>query len=368
MDLACYKPLAERLDALPEGFPPTGDGTELRLLGMLFTPEEAALAAQLRRTDETPAQIAARTGGNLDAVTALLEGMARDGLIYRSHVDETVRYRLMPFVVGIFESQSRRVADPELAKLVDSYFVEGLDPAMVIEPQHHRVIPVNQSVPVDIEIQPYESVAGIVDQAQAWGVTGCVCRRYKALAGEPCEHPRDVCLVLAQTPGAFDGSPVIRALTRDEALATLRRAAEAGLVHTLSNFQQGLGYICSCCTCACGVLRGVRELGRSNVVARSPFVSQPDAERCTGCETCLEHCQFGALSLADGTAHVDPWRCVGCGLCVLNCPDGALSLSRRPADEIKRVPATRLDWAVERAAARGLNLDEVLMRFDDQLG
>jgi ferredoxin len=51
---------------------------------------------------------------------------------------------------------------------------------------------------------------------------------------------------------------------------------------------------------------------------------------------------------------------VGCGLCVLNCPDGALSLSRRPADEIKPVPATRLDWTVERAASRGLNLDEVL--------
>jgi electron transport complex protein RnfB len=360
MDLTCYKRLAERLDALPNGFPPTDDGIELRLLAMLFTPDEAALAAQLRLTRETPGQIAARTGGDLDTVRVLLESMAHDGLIYRSRVDDTLHYSLMPFVVGIFEFQSRRVDDPELAKLVDTYFARGLGPTMEVEPQHHRVIPVNQSIPVDIEIQPYESVASIVDQAQAWGVLDCICRKYKALAGDPCGHPLDVCLALAPTPGAFNGSPVIRALTRDEALATLRRASEAGLVHTLSNFQQGLGYICSCCTCACGVLRGVRELGRSNVVARSAFVSQVDAECCTGCETCLEHCQFGALSLADGTAHVDRWRCVGCGLCVLNCPDGALSLSRRPADEIKPVPPTRLDWTVERAAARGLNLDEVL--------
>ena len=43
-----YKLLAERLDALPNGFPPTDDGTELRLLALIFTPEEAALAAQLR--------------------------------------------------------------------------------------------------------------------------------------------------------------------------------------------------------------------------------------------------------------------------------------------------------------------------------
>jgi electron transport complex protein RnfB len=360
MDRMPYQRLAERLNALPDGFPPTDDGIELRLLEMLFTPDEAALAAQLRLTRETPGQIATRTGGDPEGVTALLEGMARDNLIHRSRVDDTVHYRLMPFVVGIFESQSRRAADPELATLVDSYFIRGLGPTMVVEPQHHRVIPVNQSIPVDIEIQPFESVASIVQQAQAWGVLDCICRKYKALAGDPCDHPLDVCLALAQTPGAFDGSPVVRALARDEALATLRRAAEAGLVHTLSNFQEGLGYICSCCTCACGVLRGVRELGRSNVVARSAFVSQVDVERCTGCETCLDHCQFGALSLTDGTAHVDRWRCAGCGLCVLNCPDGVLSLSRRPADEIKPVPATRQDWVIERAAARGVNLDEIL--------
>jgi len=55
-----YRQLAARLDALPDGFPPTEDGAELRLLAELFTPEEADLAAQLRLTLETPRQIAAR--------------------------------------------------------------------------------------------------------------------------------------------------------------------------------------------------------------------------------------------------------------------------------------------------------------------
>jgi len=31
-----------------------------------------------------------------------------------------------------------------------------------------------------------------------------------------------------------------------------------------------------------------------------------------------------------------------------------------PADEIKPVPSTYRDWTVKRAAARGLNVDEVL--------
>ena len=53
-----YKLLAERLDALPNGFPPTADGSELRLLEKLFTPEEAELASQLRLTLETPERLA----------------------------------------------------------------------------------------------------------------------------------------------------------------------------------------------------------------------------------------------------------------------------------------------------------------------
>ena len=71
-----YKLLAERLDALPNGFPPTPDGAELRLLAKLFTPEEALLACQLRLTPETPAQIAARVGG--DPATGT-ETTQRDG-------------------------------------------------------------------------------------------------------------------------------------------------------------------------------------------------------------------------------------------------------------------------------------------------
>jgi hypothetical protein len=41
-----YQQLAQRLNALPEGFPATESGVELRLLAKLFSPEEAALAAR----------------------------------------------------------------------------------------------------------------------------------------------------------------------------------------------------------------------------------------------------------------------------------------------------------------------------------
>jgi hypothetical protein len=56
-----YKQLAERLDTIPNGFPTTESGVELKLLAKLFTPEEAALTVQLKLTPESVEQIAERT-------------------------------------------------------------------------------------------------------------------------------------------------------------------------------------------------------------------------------------------------------------------------------------------------------------------
>lgn len=353
-----YKQLAERLNALPNGFPPTDDGAELRLLARLFTPQEAALAAQLRLTLETPAQIAARAGGDPAALRERLKEMARRGLVAVGRAEGGMGYGLLPFVVGIYEMQFSAM-DAELARLFEDYYRQAFGQALAMQPPVHRVIPVREAVRVDVEVQPFESAADIVTDAQAWGVLDCICRQQKALIGQPCDHPVDVCMALSQTPGAFDRSPAIRALSHEEAMATLRRAAEAGLVHSVSNNQQGLWYICNCCACSCGILRGMADLGMANVVVRSAFVNRVDEALCTGCGLCVERCQFDALSL-EGVSRVKESRCVGCGVCVLACPEGVLSLERRPAEEILPPPVTEADWRAERAAARGLSLDTVL--------
>ena len=356
-----YRQLARRLDALPNGFPPTEDGEELCLLEAIFSPEQAALAAQLRLTLETPDQIAARIGGDPKELRRMLKDMVRQGLITAGRVEGArgMGYGLLPFVVGIYEMQIGRI-DAEMARRFEAYYKRAFASVMKVKPQVHRVIPVNQSLAVDIDIQPFESASAIVAQAQAWGVVDCICRTQKALIGEACEHPLDVCMVLSETPGTFDHSDTVRAQTQAEALATLQRAAEAGLVHSVSNNQEGLWYICNCCTCSCGVLRGLAELGLADTVARSPFLSQVDELRCTGCESCVEYCQFGALEMGMDAMTVDARRCVGCGLCVLNCAQEALAMVRRPESDVLPVPLTEAEWRVERAAQRGISLDDVL--------
>ncbi len=47
---------------------------------------------------------------------------------------------------------------------------------------------------------------------------------------------------------------------------------------------------------------------------------------CLGLGSCVEACQFGALSIQDGVARVDKEKCVACGLCVSTCPNNVISL------------------------------------------
>ncbi len=353
-----YKRLADRLDALPNGFPPTEDGAELRLLAKLFTAEEATIASDLRLSLETPDEIAERTGGDPGDLKSHLKGMAKRGLISWGKAEGRIGYKLLPFVVGIYEYQAGTI-DAELAQLFEDYYQQVFSDVLRIKPQVHRVVPIGESVQYDMEIRPYESATSIVDSAKSWAVTDCICRKQKALIGDPCDHPLDVCMIMSQQPGAFGNGSTLRALSHQEAQDTLHRAAKAGLVHSVSNSQKGLWYICNCCTCSCGILRGMAEMGIANVVARSAFLSQVDEDLCYLCEDCLEYCQFDAISI-NGTLNVKSISCVGCGLCVQACPEEALTLVRRPEEEILQTPVTEQEWMSARAIERGLDMVEVL--------
>jgi ferredoxin len=257
--------------------------------------------------------------------------------------------------VGIYEMQAGHV-DAELAQLFEDYYQQTYRQLLPQQPPAHRVIPVGESVPTSVDVRPFESARDIILNAQAWGVTDCICRVQQALIGRACEHPVDVCMIFSQTPGAFDQPSSVRPLTQVEALATLDRAADAGLVHSVSNNQRGLWYLCNCCTCACGFLRGLKELGIANVIARSAFVCQVDADLCMGCGDCLPRCSFNALSMPDFTIEINATRCAGCGACTVVCPNHALSLLRRPDEETLAPPETEDAWRAARAASRGLDL------------
>ena len=47
---------------------------------------------------------------------------------------------------------------------------------------------------------------------------------------------------------------------------------------------------------------------------------------CIGMGDCEDHCAFGAITMKDGIACIDPDKCTACGACVAACPRGVIKL------------------------------------------
>ena len=346
-----YKQLALVLDAIPNGYPAADSGVELKILAKLFSPQEAEIACRLTLEPQTVAEVTRPDGVSMGEVKTLLKGMVRKGLIEIQRCDRGLGFKLMPFIVGFYEYQNAQI-DEEFAQLFESYYHEVLHRVMNIEPPIQRVLPIEKSIPHNIEVLSYQKASTYIDEAQSWGVLNCICRVQKRLIGEGCHHSIENCLVLSPRANAFKNVDAIRSLTKEETLAILEQADQEGLVHSTSNIQKGVTYICNCCTCSCGVLRGIAEYGHLNAIASSDFVAAVDKDLCTECGLCVDRCQFGAISMEDGSATVDKTYCIGCGLCVTHCPSEALTLKAKSETETAPPPETEEEWRRLRAKSR----------------
>ena len=223
---------------------------------------------------------------------------------------------------------------------------------MLVKPSVHRVIPVEKNIQAGIEVVPYERVSYYIENAQSWGVLPCICRVQRSLVGHNCVHSKENCMVFHNKPGVFNGNASIRAITKEEAFKILAEADREGLVHSTSNVREDVTYICNCCSCSCGILRGMTEYGYTDAVAKSDFYARVDESLCIGCESCIGRCPFKALEMSEGVVKVDRDRCYGCGLCVTVCPSKALALVLKAPCEIIAPPQTEADWLTERAKSR----------------
>lgn len=346
-----YRRLALTLDAIPNGYPATATGVELKLLQKLFRPAEARLASLMSLEPEPVGEIARRAGLDPTEARRILKAMAARGLIGFQRADGQLAFCLVPFIVGFYESQLPRM-DAELAQLFEQYYQEAQAGIGRDLPSIHRVIPVGEAIPIELEVFPYERASDLISQAKSWGVRECICRVQQRLIGKGCDHPLEACLTFAPIEGAFDHSDIDRAISKDEALAILCHAEEAGLVHSTRNTRSDIDYICNCCPCCCGILRSLTEFNIPTAVARSDFRTAVDAELCVGCGDCLERCPFHALSMPALLAMIDEARCMGCGLCASTCSTEALHLERRRAGEVQQTPANVEAWRAERSTWR----------------
>jgi len=347
-----YHRLAKVLDTLPNGFPATKDGLEIRILKKIFTPEEADLFCDLRLTPETARQIAERTGRPLEGLEETLISMWDRGEVFVSESGGVRTFKLMPWVVGIYEFQLNRM-DREFAEMCSKYFMYWGSQFLKYGPQVMQVIPIEKQIPVKQEALTYEQVSGIVEKARSFMVNECICKKKQGILGKPCDRPMDVCMAMDPEPDAFENNRWGgRIISKAEAYEVLRKSEEAGLVHMTGNVESGHWYICNCCGCCCGLLRSI-NMGLTNVV-NSYYYAEIDAEACDVCGICADdRCQVGAIEKEEETYRVINGKCIGCGLCATTCPSEAIRLVRKEAKELVNPPRDENAWFEERARQRG---------------
>jgi formate hydrogenlyase subunit 6/NADH:ubiquinone oxidoreductase subunit I len=130
-------------------------------------------------------------------------------------------------------------------------------------------------------------------------------------------------------------------ISREETLELLKAAAEAGLVHGISNTREGMDTICNCCSCCCMFLESKHKLG---LYGHQPsnYILEINTRTCQGCGLCVQRCPMTALELIASpearnklgkVSNLKEGLCLGCGVCAYKCPTQSLGLVLRPDEQ-----------------------------------
>jgi Fe-S-cluster-containing hydrogenase component 2/biotin operon repressor len=328
MEKNVYQQLAEAVGA--------GDSKYISGIFETLADEKEARLLLAAAPPATIEELAQKTGMGVEEIEALIEPLFKKGLLFKSKKPEGTRYYRVRQMLQMHDSTAVMVNPPKrMLELWKAFMAEEFNeysrrleqvlPAPVI-----RVIPVNVSVRPETRVLAFDDVKNIIAEAKTLAVTPCSCRVIDGSCGKPIE----VCVQLDKAAEYALERGTGRKLEKDEALEMMKRCEEEGLVHVTGNKRTVGHVICNCCSDCCLNWPSVRT-GLGKFVVPSRFQAEVDPSKCTSCETCLDRCYFGAITMEGegNSALVRPEKCMGCGLCLVTCPTEAITLKEvRPAE------------------------------------
>jgi len=266
-------------------------------------------------------------------------------------------FKMVPWVLGIYEYQLPRM-DRELAALCEAYMPVFGEQFFTEQPQFMQVVPVEQELEARQETLTYEKVSSLIERGRSFMVNECICRKEQALVDNPCDFPKETCLVIGSREGSFEKNVLGgRIISKEEAYEVLFMSERAGLVHLTWNVQSGHFFICNCCGCCCHVLRGITDMKLpASMVINTHYYAEIDPELCQSCGTCADdRCQVHAIQHDGETYAVIQEQCIGCGLCLSTCPSEAITFVRKDPEAVSIPPEDEKAWLKERGRQRGID-------------
>lgn len=259
MTTQAHRHLAKRINQAPAPLKNQGNDVFYEILDLLFTEEEAEVAASLPRMPATAAKVASKLHRPLKEIEPLLQSMADSAVIFSYGEGAGKKYFIFPIFPGVYEMQLWKLPDSErtlrLAKLYDELYNQEFAENLMKKPSRvFRIMPSEGSLPtLKTGVLPSDSMREVIERHDTWSLANwCAC----------------CCVPLANltkfnTPAMFSDSRFLP--VSDEVKCT------------------------ACGTCARHCISGALHVYGKKLIF--------EKWRCIGCGVCVPKCKQGALKL-----------------------------------------------------------------------
>ena len=163
-----------------------------------------------------------------------------------------------------------------------------------------HVIPVEQAISLENKAMDIEKLSYWLDKYEGHiGVGRCSCRASRKIVGDGCaDDDYGWCIGVGDFADYCRETGKGHDITKEEALAILKRGEENGFVHQITNIdgENKIFGICNCNINICNALRTSQLFNTPNM-SRSAYVAHVEKDKCVACGRCVEYCPAGATRL-----------------------------------------------------------------------
>ena len=339
------------------------------LIELRFTPEEADLLSKIPFLLHTTEQLSEKLSIPVKKLAKKLEKLAKKGMLFCIEGTSGNRYSLSDSLFVFYRTIGWKGEDNKfnrkISPILNQYYIETYAKEFAgHDTQGLRAIPINETIRDTRQVIPYEDILKVIDNFEYYSVSFCPCSHRHNL--DPnfnvCEHTLERCLHFDRLGRYCVEQGFGREITKEETLKILREAADAGLVHGISNTEGRMDTICNCCSCCCLHLESILKL--PGILPRghqpSNYIREIDQEKCTVCGLCARLCPMKALEVKDKKLLFNPERCLGCGVCVHKCKQNATFLIHREGEQ--DFPKDPREQVIRFLVERGKNPQEIFKK------